>query len=143
SINYRAMAQALQRGYATSSTDTGHSGSRASFALGHPEKLIDYAYRSEHEMSVSAKAIIAAMYGREPRLSYWNGCSAGGKQALKEAQRYPEHFDGIIAGAPAANWIGRAAQSIWVAQAVHKDDASYIPPEKYATIHSAVLAACD
>jgi len=143
SITYGAMARALDGGYATSSTDTGHEGGSASFALGHPEKLIDYAYRSEHEMTVAAKAIIAAFYGKGPRLSYWNGCSAGGKQALKEAQRYPQDFDGIIAGAPASNWTGRAAQSLWVAQAVHKDEASYIPPAKFASIHRAVLAACD
>ena len=142
-ISTAAMASALLRGYATSSTDTGHSGSRASFALGHPEKLIDYAYRSEHLMAVRAKQIIAAFYGSGPRLSYWNGCSAGGKQGLKEAQRYPEDFDGIIAGAPASNWTGRAAQSIWAAQAVHKDEASFIPWAKYALIHNAVLAACD
>src|SRR6476620_11495514 len=92
SINYRAMAAAVQRGYATSSTDTGHAGGSASFALGHPEKLIDYAYRSEHLMAVTAKALIAAYYGKGPRLSYWNGCSAGGKQALKEAQMYPADF---------------------------------------------------
>jgi len=143
SINSSAMAKAVAAGYATSSTDTGHAGSSASFAPGHPEKLIDYAYRSEHEMTVQAKAIIAAFYGKAPRFSYWNGCSAGGKQGLKEAQRYPEDFNGIVAGSPAANWTGRAAQAIWVAQAVHKDDASFIPPEKYPAIHRAVLAACD
>jgi feruloyl esterase len=143
SINYSAMADGLRRGYATSSTDTGHAGSSASFALGHPEKLIDYAYRSEHEMAVTSKAIITAYYSKRARLSYWNGCSAGGKQALKEAQQYPEDFDGIVAGAPASNWTGRAAQSIWSAQAVHNDEASYIPPDKYPFIHSAVLAACD
>jgi feruloyl esterase len=142
-INQRAMAEALRRGYATSSTDTGHAGGSASFALGHPEKLIDYAYRSEHEMTATAKAVIAAYYGSGPRLSYWNGCSAGGKQGLKEAQRYPEDFDGIIAGSPAGNWTGRAAQSVWVAQAVHNDEASYIPPAKYSYIHKAALAACD
>jgi feruloyl esterase len=142
-ISYYSMAQALSAGYATSSTDTGHEGASASFALGHPEKLIDYAYRSEHEMTVAAKAIIAAFYGKSPRFSYWNGCSAGGKQALKEAQRYPQDFDGIIAGAPASNWTGRAAQSIWVAQAVHKDEGSFIPPAKFAIIHQAALAACD
>jgi feruloyl esterase len=81
SISYAAMADALRHGYATSSTDTGHSTPGASFALGHPEKLIDYAWRSEHEMTVKAKAIIAAHYGETPKLSYWNGCSAGGKQA--------------------------------------------------------------
>lgn len=143
SIAIRAMEEALQQGYATSSTDTGHEGASASFALGHPEKLIDYAYRSEHEMTVKAKAIIAAFYGREPKYSYWNGCSAGGKQALKEAQRFPQDFDGIIAGAPGNNWTGRAIYSMWVAQALHADEASYIPPEKYPLIHNAVLEACD
>jgi feruloyl esterase len=138
-----AMAEALKDGYATSSTDTGHEGGSASFALGHPEKLIDYAYRSEHEMTVKAKAIIAAFYGRDLKYSYWNGCSAGGKQALKEAQRFPDDFDGIIAGAPGNNWTGRAIYSMWVAQALHKDQASYIPSEKYPLIHNAVLEACD
>ena len=80
---------------------------------------------------------------RAARLSYWNGCSAGGKQALMEAQRYPQDFDGIIAGAPASNWTGRAAQSLWVQQAVHLDEASYIPPAKYPAIHRAAVAACD
>ncbi len=142
-IGYPAMAAALRRGYATSSTDTGHVGGSASFALGHPEKLIDYAYRSEHEMTVKAKAIIAAFYSSGPRLSYWNGCSAGGKQALKEAQRFPLDFDGVIAGAPGNNWTGRAIESMWIAQAVHKDEASYIPPAKYTLIHNAVVEACD
>ncbi len=142
-IATRAMEEALKDGYATSSTDTGHQGGSANFALGHPEKLIDYAYRSEHEMTVQAKAIIAAFYGKESKYSYWNGCSAGGKQALKEAQRFPDDFDGIIAGAPGNNWTGRAIYSMWVAQALHKDEASYIPPEKYPLIHSAVLEACD
>ena len=143
SINHNAMAAAVTAGYAAASTDTGHEGSSASFALGHPEKLVDYAYRSEHELTVAAKALITAFYGKAPRLSYWNGCSAGGKQGLMEAQRYPEDFDGIVAGSPAANWVGRAAQSIWVAQAVHQDDASFIPAAKYAAIHRAVMEACD
>lgn len=143
SINTNAMKLAVRRGYATSSTDTGHTGGSASFALGHPEKLIDYAYRSEHEMTVQAKAIIAEFYGKGPRFSYWNGCSAGGKQALMEAQRYPGDYDGMIAGSPASNWTGRAAQSIWVQQAVHLDEASFIPPAKYPAIHRAALAACD
>jgi feruloyl esterase len=143
SISYPAMGEALRRGYATASTDTGHSSGGGSFALGHPEKLIDYAYRSEHEMTLKAKAIIAAYYGNGPRLSYWNGCSAGGKQALKEAQRFPEDFDGIIAGAPAADWTGRAAASLRVAQTLHSGDGSYIPPAKYPLVHNAVLEACD
>ena len=142
-INYRALTDGVRRGYASSSTDTGHVGGSASFALGHPEKLIDYAYRSEHEMVLAAKAITAAYYGKSARLAYWNGCSAGGKQGLKEAQQYPADFDGIVAGAPASNWTGRAAQAIWSAQAVHLTEAAYIPPTKYAYLHNAVLAQCD
>ena len=146
SINTNAMAAALREGYATASTDTGHKSAETpggSFALGHPERLVDYGYRAVHEMTVTARALIAAFYGRAARLSYWNGCSNGGRQGLMEAQRYPEDFDGIVAGAPAANWSGRALSSLWVAQAVHKDDASYIPPAKYPLLHKAVLEACD
>jgi feruloyl esterase len=143
SISYPAMADALGRGYATASTDTGHAGNSASFALDHPEKLIDFAWRSEHEMTVKAKAIIATFYGDAPKFSYWNGCSAGGRQALKEAQRFPEDFNGIIAGAPGSDWTGRASAALRVAQAMHKDEASNIPAAKYPVIHAAVLEACD
>ena len=97
------MTTALEKGYATTSTDTGHEGGNASFAIGHPEKLIDFSYRAVHEMAVKSKAIMTAYYRRGPRLSYWTGCSTGGRQGLMAAQRYPEDFDGIIAGAPANN----------------------------------------
>jgi len=80
SISYGSMAAALSRGYAASSTDTGHEGSGqdGSFALGHREKVIDFGYRAVHEMTVKAKLIVAAYYGRAPKFSYWNGCSTGG-----------------------------------------------------------------
>jgi len=100
-ISYGAMADALRAGYATASTDTGHVGGRGTFALDHPEKLIDFSWRSEHEMTVQAKALIQAFYGAAPKRSYWNGCSTGGRQGLKEAQMFPDDYDGIIAGAPA------------------------------------------
>src|SRR5437867_2935954 len=142
-IVYPAMGQALRRGYATSSTDTGHTGGSASFALGHPEKLIDFAWRSEHEMTVKAKAIIAAFYGNGPRLSYWVGCSSGGKQGLKEAQRFPDDYDGIVAGAPANYWTHLMVSGLWIGQATLKDPASFIPKEKYPVIHNAAVEACD
>ena len=142
-ISYNARAMAVAGGYATVSTDTGHAGNTGSFAYGHPEKMIDFAYRSEHEMTVAAKAILANFYGRGAELSYWNGCSTGGRQALAEAQRYPADFNGIIAGAPANNRIHLYAWSISVAQTVHKEEANYIPPNKYAMIHKAALDACD
>jgi feruloyl esterase len=138
-ISYSELADALRGGYATSSTDTGHVGGRGTFALGHPEKLIDFGWRSEHEMTVKSKAIIDAFYGSAPRLSYWNGCSTGGRQGLKEAQKFPDDFDGIIAGAPA----NRTALALWVAFAELKDPANYIPAAKYPLIHQALLDQCD
>src|SRR5215831_15097192 len=100
-ISYPAMAAALQEGYATASTDTGHKGGTANFAIGHPEKLVDFAYRAVHESTVKSKTIMTTFYDRPVKYSYWNGCSTGGRQGLMEAQRYPEDFDAIIAGAPA------------------------------------------
>lgn len=143
SISYPAMAQALHRGYATSSTDTGHASAGGSFALGHPEKLIDFGHRSEHEMAVKSKAIIGAFYGNGPRLSYWNGCSTGGRQGLREAQSYAADFDGIIAGAPANPRTRLASWAMYVGQAALKDTANSIPPTKYPMIHQAVVGACD
>jgi feruloyl esterase len=144
-IAYTAMAAQLARGYATASTDTGHAGSvvDGSFALGHPEKLIDFAYRAVHEMTLDAKAIVAAYYGNAPRLAYWNGCSSGGKQGLKEAQKFPADYDGIVAGAPANYWTHLMVGSMWIAQASLKDPASLIPSSKYGLVHKAVIDACD
>jgi tannase/feruloyl esterase len=142
-IGYPAMAQALARGYATTSTDTGHSTPGASFAFGHREKLIDYAYRSEHEMTVNAKSMINAFYGSAPTRSYFNGCSTGGRQALMEASRYPEDFDGIIAGAAANPKTRLDTWRIWMGLQTMRDPATRIPQEKYPAIHQGVLAACD
>ena len=143
SIDAGALVAAVMRGYAASSTDTGHMGGSASFAMGHPEKLIDFGYRSVHGMTVAAKALIAAYYGAGPKLAYFEGCSSGGRQALMEAQRFPEDYDGIVAGAATNNWTKMMFGRIWVGQATLNDSASYIPPSKYPMIHKAVLAACD
>ena len=138
-ISYSALAEAVKAGYASVSTDTGHSSEGGSFVLGHPEKLIDFSWRSEHEMTVKAKTIIEAFYGMPPRRSYWNGCSTGGRQALKEAQMFPDDFDGIIAGAPA----NRTPLGLWIAAAALKDKGASIPASKYPVIHKAVIEACD
>ncbi len=142
-ISYSAMAEALNHGYATSSTDTGHVGGSGSFALGHPEKVIDFGWRAVHEMVIRSKAVIAAFYGSQAKYSYWNGCSTGGRQGLKEAQMFPDDFQGILAGAPANPRTGQAFEAMWVAGAVLKDPASYIPAAKFPVIHKAVLDACD
>ena len=93
-----ARGRALRSGYAAAGTDTGHVGGNADFVAGHPEKLVDFAYRAVHEMTVTAKAVVAAHYDARPEKSYFASCSTGGRQALVEAQRYPEDFDGIVAG---------------------------------------------
>ena len=142
-ISYPALATALREGYATASNDTGHKGGNALFAIGHPEKLVDFAYRAVHEMTVQAKAIIAAYYSRPARLSYWNGCSTGGRQGLMAAQRYPEDFDAIVAGAPANYQTHLHAWDLSVAVPVLKDPASAVPAAKLQMVNSAVVNACD
>lgn len=143
SITERGLAEALKRGHATASTDTGHTGNTAAPFLGHPEKLIDFGYRAVHEMTVAAKAIIEAFYGTAPKFSYWTGCSAGGRQGLMEAQRFPGDYDGIVAGAPANPLTRLSAWNVYVGQAALKDPANRIPPSKYPMIHRAVVHACD
>ena len=98
-----SMLPGLIRGYAVASTDTGHKGTvtDASWALNNRAKVLDYAYRGTHAATVAAKSVTGTYYGSAPRLSYFAGCSNGGRQALMEAQRFPEDFDGIIAGDPA------------------------------------------
>jgi feruloyl esterase len=142
-INYKYLGAALGRGYAAAMTDTGHAGGSASFALGHPEKVIDFGYRAVHEMTVKAKAIIAAFYGQAQQRAIWNGCSAGGREGLKEAQMYPQDYDGIVAGDPIADTVGRSLGGVWMAQAVHRDPAGALTPDKYELLHKAVLEACD
>jgi feruloyl esterase len=142
-ISYPAMATALAAGYATASTDTGHTGNNPDFITEHPEKLIDFAYRSVHEMTVAAKVIVTAYYGKAAAHSYWNGCSTGGRQALAEAQRFPGDYDGIIAGAPANYVTHLQGQQVWMNQIVHQDEAAYIPADKYRVLHDAVLKVCD
>ena len=142
-IAYPAMGRALARGYAAASTDTGHVGNTASFALGHPEKLIDFGWRAVHEMTVASKTIVAAHFGAAPKVSYWNGCSAGGRQAMAEAQRFPADFDGIIAGAPGLDWTGRAAQAVRLAQRLEDNQAARLLQPQRQLLHRAVVEACD
>ena len=103
SISYFRLGEAVNSGYASASTDTGHKGlSRDSqWSVGHPEKQIDFDYRAIHGMTAVAKAAIHAFYGRGADHSYFNACSNGGRQGLMEAERYPSDYDGIMAGAPA------------------------------------------
>ena len=143
-INAAGLGEPVKRGYAAAATDDGHQGGAgATWAIGHPEKLIDFGYRAVHETNLQSKAIIRDLFGRAPSRSYFNGCSDGGREALMEAQRYAEDFDGIIAGAPASDWSHLFTGFIWNARALTETPGSAIPPAKLPVIQKAVLAECD
>ena len=143
-IPLAAMAEPLLRGYASAGTDDGHvGGTDVSWAIGHPEKVIDFGYRAVHETSVQAKAIVREFYGKEPERSYFVGCSDGGREALMEAQRFPADFHGIVAGAPASFWTHLNVKGLWDERALLDNPESYIPPSKLPVLQNAALAACD
>jgi acetyl esterase/lipase len=141
------LVEAVQHSAVGVSTDTGHSASSpsaaedGSWAQGHPERLKDYGYRAVHLATKSAQALVLGYYGKRAQHSYFASCSNGGREGLMEAERYPEDYDGIVAGAPAYDWTGVATDFIWNAQALHEPGAA-IPISKIPAIQTAVLAAC-
>jgi feruloyl esterase len=143
---FNEMRNAVRLGYATAGNDTGHStadGPGGMFGLGHPEKIIDFAYRAMHEMTVTSKRLIADFYGRPQQVAYYKGCSTGGRQGVMAAQRYPEDFDGIIAGALANRHI--QMHTAGVARGIHlaRNPDQEIPAAKAQMVNRAVMDACD
>jgi feruloyl esterase len=112
------------------------------WAIGHPERAVDYLYRSKHLVTLAAKALVAAYYGQAPTRSYFNSCSNGGRQGLMEAQRYPDDYDGYVVGAPWNFQSHSNAGFVWDAQALTAPGAA-ISAAKLPAITAAVLAACD
>ena len=144
-ISYTAMVAPLQRGYATASTDTGHTTDNdAHWAQGHMERVIDFAHRGVHVTTEAAKALIQSFYGIAAAHSYFDGCSQGGQEALTEVQRYPNDYDGVIAGDPANYWTHLyMGGHLWITQALENDPSGYVPASKLPLIGTAVMAACD
>ena len=143
-ISYQQMADPLQRGYAVAATDDGHQASvvDASWAAGHPEKLIDFGYRALKETTDVSKAIIKAFKSAGARRSYFMGCSDGGREALMEAQRFPRDFDGIVAGAPANNWTNLFTGFLWNERALSATKAGDLSQADVDLVSNAVLAQC-
>src|SRR5438445_9555248 len=137
----------LARGYATAGTDMGHNAAvtpGGTWAFGHPEKIADWGYRANHVTAGLAKTLIKAFYGARPRLSYFIGCSDGGHEGLMEAQRFPDDYDGIVAGASANYWTHQSAAWVWEQLRSALDNpTSIVPPSKLAMISQAAVAACD
>src|SRR5207249_5700808 len=123
-------------GYATASTNTGHEAAggvnAARFAFEKPEQLIDFAYRSHHETALKAKAITETFYAKPPQHAYFIGCSSGGYEGLMEAQRFPEDYDGIVAGMPANNWTRLMAGDFDATLATFKGGVNNLPPSALA-----------
>jgi feruloyl esterase len=144
SIEYSEMAPDLVRGYATSSTDTG-STADGSFALGHPEKIVDFGYRAHHELAMKGEAITQAFYGATPKHSYFQGCSGGGAEAQMESQRFPNDYDGIIARDPANYWTHHyVGAHLWILEALYYNSPNTdFPISADAVLGNATNAACD
>ena len=142
-------AGSIELGYATVGTDTGHTGglTDASWALDNLERHVNFGYLAVHRTSEVAKAIIRDYYHAPITRSYFSGCSNGGRQALMSAQRYPEDFEGIIAAAPAYDFVGLAAQFIKDAQASFTAPASTatrtLTPEILKSVEAQIVEKCD
>jgi feruloyl esterase len=141
------IRQPLTLGYAAGATDTGHTGGSGSFVLdgtGHLnwQFLRDNAYLGIHEMTVTGKALTQALYSTQPRESYFMGCSTGGRQALSEVQRYPDDYNGVVAGAPATNWTKLHIEQMW-GNLNMQLAGNFVPQCKLDAATNAAIAACD
>jgi hypothetical protein len=141
------LAPAIRAGYAVAATDAGHAGGSPAFALDPDGNLdwpliTDFGSAGIHDMTVTGKAVVAAYYGLAPAVSYFTGCSTGGRQGLMEAQRYPADYNGIVAGAPAINWTRLHPAQLW-GQLVMRLAGDFVPRCKFSAITDAVVAACD
>lgn len=150
SLTLDAAAEGLARGYAVIQNDLGHASADPldpSFAIAadgkhNVEGIVDFGHRATHLATVTGKEIAARHYGRAPERAYWQGCSTGGRQGLAEVQRYPDDYDGVIAGAPVYGPQVYANAMLRV-QAFHAKPGSNLDPAHVPLIKNAVLAACD
>ena len=144
-ILFRSLMRGLVRNYAVVATDNGHTSedtSDVAWALDHPERIVDFGYRAEHVVTQAAKELTEHFYGRAPRHSYFVGCSQGGHHALTEAQRFPEDYDGIVAGAPVYSWTNEMVDQAWNVQALQQIPAKALSKEKLALLAKSVTKAC-
>jgi feruloyl esterase len=142
-VNYNGLANILRTCAATATSDNGHEGGSASFALGHLEKLKDFAERAGHETVADAKILVKAFYEKPQSLSLMNECGGGGRTTITEVQRYPDDLDMAMVGGLDTHSTHHVLGQMWVWQAMHNDEASVIPQSKFSVINKAALAACD
>jgi feruloyl esterase len=138
--------QGLKRGYATATTDTGHQSPTvedATWALNNPAAVLNHFESSVDLSAQTVKSLVASYYGRAPGRSYFQGCSAGGRQGIVEAERFPSTFDGIIAEAPVWNYSTLLSTFLLNGQRILKSRANWVSPENFEAIDREVLRQCD
>jgi feruloyl esterase len=141
-ISYPAMAEAVRRGYASTSTDTGHVSTDFEWLYDHG-RVIDYGYRAIHETTLKAKSLIETHYGKPHEYAYFNGCSTGGRQGLMEAQRYPDDYDGIVSGAPVNRFTNLHMGQLWTAHATLLTPGAALSASDFALVSKKALEQCD
>ena len=137
------METALERGYAAAGSNTGHDGDDLKFAVSHPEKINDWAFRAVHVMTNAAKLIVHDYYGRFAITLISPAVPPGGHRALSEAQRYPADYDGIVAGDPGNNRTRLNIGFVWSWFASNQSVEAQLPASKLPMIHRAVIDECD
>ena len=154
------VTPATNAGYAGSNTDTGHKGNAAlggplfgvigdgTWALNPNDTLNwglinDFAFNGIHEQTIWTKKLVQMYYGEAPKYTYWNGCSTGGRQGHEQAQRYPDDYDGILAGAPAFNWDRFIPAEQWGEVVMNQEVGAPIVEAKLDAVSAAITAACD
>lgn len=141
-FNFQDLPRGVNRGYATASTDTGHKQTDVNWMLGDPERLTNYQLRANHLLAVKAKALTKAYYGQTPRYSYFVGCSGGGRQGLKEMQRFPADYDGVIAGAPGPKTPEMTTRRMWEIM-LRDSRPGLMSAADWRLVSSAGVSACD
>lgn len=142
-VNFGPMALRLNQGYATASTDTGHAGNSFGW-LSDASVLRDFAYRAIYEMSSKAGVVVASFYARPADYRYFNGCSLGGRQGLMEAQRFPDDYDGIVAGAPVNAFVETRTTQLWATRAAQPlTGQSLLDSSALALLTTSATEQCD
>ncbi len=140
------MATDLAQGFVVAGSDMGHAGGEsADWTMGHPERVKDWGYRAHYFVTSAAKALTTAYYGKPAHHAYFEGCSNGGRQAMMMAQRYPDLFDGIVAGAPSQFYGDTLLSLVWTghSQVPVLGAPPVLSAEKRAMMSARAMAACD
>jgi feruloyl esterase len=144
-IQYYDLAYTAGLGFAAVGANNGHNGTSGKPFYNAPEVVEDFAYRSVHTGVVVGKEVTQMFYRKNYTKSYWLGCSTGGRQGMKSAQVFPEDFDGIVAGAPAFDFVDLTSWSLWlqVVTGFDNSSASFVPQNLWTAVHAEILRQCD